>query len=206
MNDQGFSFSPCHIRNYTANSPTASLCAGKIFRMTPCQNPHFILASFMLSCCLLETSLITAGVQDKVYFRTLKQLFRAVTITETGVPLPLPTWAEDKLQVLLMTGAGKKSFDLHYSLCQSAWAVAVRATSVTDWLSDSSTWLTVTSASLQRSCLTWVSSECPSGVHTPTVWARSSGVVRETPACNLTWPLRRHWGCSICKGWKEDAS
>lgn len=90
MNDQGFSFSPCHIRNYTEKSPTAPLCAGKIFHMTPCQNHHFILSSFMLSCCLLETSLITAGAQAKIHFRTPKQPIRAVTVTEMGFLLPLP--------------------------------------------------------------------------------------------------------------------
>lgn len=110
----------------------------KIFQMTPCQNPHFILASFMLSCSLLETSLITAGVQAKLYFRTPKQSFRVVTITEMGVLLPLPHMDRGQTPGPADDRAGKKSFDLQSSLHQSAWAGAVRATSVTDWLSDSS--------------------------------------------------------------------
>lgn len=109
--------------------------------MTPCQNPHFILASFTLICCLLETSLITAGAQTQVYFRNSKQTFRAVTIIEIGALLPLPDifcgwiyaciWrAGAKFQALLVVGTGKKNFELQHSLHQSAWAVAVRAASV----------------------------------------------------------------------------
>lgn len=158
MNDRRFSFSPCHIRNYTEKSPTASLCAGKIFWLTPCQNPHFILATFMLSCCLLETSLITAGVQAKVYFRTSKQPFWAVTITETDVLLPLPHMGRGQAP----GPADDRGW--YGKIWFTVWAGAVRAI---DWPSDNSVWLTGTSACLQRPCLAWVSSECSSGVHTP---------------------------------------
>lgn len=150
----------------------------------------------MLSCCLLETSLITAGAQAKVYFRTPSNPSELSQLQKWVFFFLCPTWAGDRLQVLVMTGAGKKSFDLQYRLHQPAWTAAVRAR---DWLSDNRVWLTVTSASLQRSCLAWVSPECPFGVHTPG---------QGDPACNLTWSLRRHWDAvavraeKAVRGWK----
>ena len=185
--------------------------------MTPCQNPHFILASFTLSCCLLETSLITAGAQTKVYFRNPKQTFRVVTIIEIGALLPLPhifcgwiyacIWrAGDKFQALQVAGAGKKNWTIAQSASVCMGCCSQSHFSVTAWLGNNSMWLTVKSASLQRSCVAWVSSECPSAVQTPTVWAKSNGVFREIPACSLAWVPGRHWECSGCKGWKGDAS
>lgn len=68
---------------------------------------------FTRNFCLLETSLIRAGAQTKVYFRHPKQTFRGVTITETDALLPRPyifcgwiyacLWrAGDKFQAVLV--------------------------------------------------------------------------------------------------------
>lgn len=121
MNDQGFSFSPCHIKNYTGKALTASLCVWEnLSDDILSKNLHFILASFTLNFCLLERSLITAGTQSKEHFRNSKQMVRAVTIIDQVLFFLCPSMPASGGQGtsfrLFRAGAGKKNFELQFNL------------------------------------------------------------------------------------------